>query len=97
MTLSFVGKMRRHLVRLQSAGVFPWAAWLVASVAGVSVLSACADSQENAQFQRQVKRAHECRETQDKLVGKQALTAQRVDEITKALDQAGCTAHLQAH
>jgi hypothetical protein len=33
---------------------------------------------------------------QDKLVGKQALTAERVDEITKIMDQAGCTAHLQA-
>ena len=96
MILSFVGRMRRDLVRPQSAGVFPWAAWLVASVVGVSVLSACADPQNSEQFQRQVKRAHECREMQDKLVGKQALTAERVHEITRSLDQAGCTAHLQA-
>ena len=97
MMLSFVGRMRRDLVRPQSAGVFPWAAWLVASVVGASVLSACADPQNSEQFQRQVKRAHECREMQDKLVGKQALIAERVDEITKIMDEAGCTAHLQPH
>ena len=33
---------------------------------------------------------------QDKLVGKQALIAERVDEITKIMDEAGCTAHLTA-
>ena len=96
MLMRFVRRMRRDLIRPQSAGVFPWAAWLVASVAGVSVLTACADPQNNEQFQPQVKRAHECREMQNKLVGKQALTAERVDEITKIMDQAGCTAHLQA-
>ena len=96
MIVSFVSRMRRDLVRPQSAGVFPWAAWLVAAVTGLLALTACADPQNNEQFQRQVKRAHECREMQDKLVGKQALTAERVDEITKIMDQAGCTAHLQA-
>jgi cysteine synthase len=60
------------------------------------VLTACVDPQNSEQFQRQVKRAHECREMQEKLVSKQALTAERVDEVTKTLDQAGCTAHLQA-
>jgi len=97
MILSFVGRMRRDLVRPQSAGVFPSAARFIAAVTGLLVLTACADPQNNEQFQRQVKRAHECREMQDKLVGKQALTAERVDEITKIMDQAGCTAHLQAH
>jgi hypothetical protein len=32
---------------------------------------------------------------QDKLVGDQPLTPQRADEISKTLDQAGCTAHFQ--
>ena len=41
-------------------------------------------------------KAYECREMQDKLVGKQALIAERVDEITKIMDEAGCTAHLTA-
>jgi hypothetical protein len=48
----------------------------------------CAGSRDGAdeQFQRQVKRAHECREMQDKLVGGQPVTPERAEEITKAMD-----------
>ena len=49
------------------------------------------------QFQKQVKRAQECRELQDKLVGNQPLTAERAEEITKTMDRTGCTAQLPAH
>ena len=97
MLLRFVGRMRMDLGRPSLGAVFPWAAWLIAAATGISALTTCgAQNDADEQFQRQVKRAHECREMQDKLVGKQALTAERVDEITKIMDQAGCTAHLQA-
>jgi hypothetical protein len=33
---------------------------------------------------------------QDKLVANQSLTSAGVEEITKTMQQAGCTAHLQA-
>jgi hypothetical protein len=61
-------------------------------------LVGCASSHDGAedQFQRQEKRAHDCREMQDKLIANQSLTAARVDEITKTMEQAGCAAHLQA-
>ena len=70
----------------------------IALITAVTNLVGCAGSQNGAdeQFQRQVKRAHKCREMQDKLVGNQALTAERVDEITKTMDEAGCTARLPA-
>jgi hypothetical protein len=48
-------------------------------------------------FQKQVKRAQECRQLQDKLVGDQPLTPVRVEEITKTMDRSGCTARLPAH
>jgi hypothetical protein len=44
-----------------------------------------------------VKRAQECRELQDKLVGDRLLTAERAEEITKTMDRTGCTAQLPAH
>jgi hypothetical protein len=61
-------------------------------------LAGCASSHDGAddQFQRQEKRAHDCREMQDKLVANQSLTSAGGDEITKTMQQAGCTAHLQA-
>jgi hypothetical protein len=62
---------------------------------GIGAECLCGSAEQRA-IPIHVKRAHECREMQDKLVGKQALTAERVDEITRSLDQAGCTAHLQA-
>jgi hypothetical protein len=62
-------------------------------LAGMSNMIGCASSTDN-QFQKQVKRAHECQEIQNKLVGDQPLTPERADEITKTMDQAGCTARL---
>ena len=62
-------------------------------------LFGCESSRDSPdrQFQKQVKRAQECRELQDKLVGKQPLTAERAEEITKTMDRTGCTAQLPAH
>lgn len=61
-------------------------------------LAGCASSHDGAddQFRRQVKRAHDRREMQDKLVANQSLTSAGVDEIIKTMQQAGCKAHLQA-
>ena len=71
-------------------------AWLITALTGLSILAGCASPRDSAdeQFQRQVKRAHECHEMQDKLVGNRPLTPERAEEITKAMDQAGCTARL---
>ena len=68
----------------------------LALIAVVPSLVGCAGARDSAdeQFQRQIKRAHECREMQDKLVGDQPVTPERAEEITKAMDQAGCTARL---
>jgi hypothetical protein len=62
-------------------------------------LIGCESSRDSPdrQFQKQAKRAHECRELQDKLVGDQPLTPERAEEITKTLDRTGCTAWLPAH
>jgi len=46
------------------------------------------------QFQKQVKRAQECRKLQDKLVGNQPLGPERREEIAKTLEGNGCTARL---
>jgi hypothetical protein len=46
---------------------------------------------QDYQFEKQVKRAQECRQLQDKLVG---LTPERSEEITKTMAGAGCTARL---
>ena len=68
----------------------------IAVITAVTNLVGCAGSQNGAdeQFQRQVKRAKECREMQDKLVGGQPVTPERAEEITKTMDQAGCSAKL---
>jgi hypothetical protein len=68
----------------------------LALIAAMPNLLGCAGSRDSAdeQFERQVKRAHECREMQDKLVGGQPITPERVEEITRAMDRAGCTARL---
>jgi len=52
---------------------------------------------QDYQFEKQVKRAQECRQLQDKLVGDQPLTAERAEEIAKTMDRSGCTAGLLAH
>ena len=48
-------------------------------------LIGCESSRDSPdrQLQKQVKRAQECRELQDKLVAGQPLTAERAEEITK--------------
>ena len=51
-------------------------------------------SQEDYQFEKQVKRAQECRQLQDKLVGDQPLTPERGEEIANTMAGAGCTARL---
>ena len=51
-------------------------------------------SQEDYQFQKQVKRAQECRQLQDKLVGDQPLTPERREEIANTMEGTGCTARL---
>ena len=51
---------------------------------------------QDHQFEKQVKRAQECRQLQDKLVGDQPLTPERGEEITNTLKGAGCTARLRA-
>jgi hypothetical protein len=62
-------------------------------------LIGCESSRDSPdrQFQKQVKRAQECRELQDKLVGDQPLTPERAEEITKTMDRTGCTARVPAH
>ena len=65
-------------------------------LATIASLAGCAGTHDRAdgQFQRQVKRAHECRELQDRLVGGQPLTPERADEITEAMSAAGCSTRL---
>ena len=50
----------------------------------------------NPQFLKQVQRAQECRQLQDKLVGDQPLTPERAAEITKTMNPTGCAARLSA-
>jgi hypothetical protein len=67
-------------------------------LAAMPNLIGCESSRsQDYQFEKQVKRAQECRELQDKLVGDQPLTPERADEITKTMDRTGCTARLPAH
>ncbi len=69
----------------------------IAVLVVTSILTTCATrNSADDQFQRQVKRAQECRQLQDKLVGDQPVTRERAQAITKTMDQAGCTARLQA-
>ena len=52
---------------------------------------------QDYQFEKQVMRAKECRQLQDKLVGDQPLTPDSGEEIAKTLGRAGCTARFPAH
>jgi len=71
---------------------------ICALLAAMPNLVGCESSRsQDYQFEKQVKRAQECRELQDKLVGDQPLTAERAEEITKTMDRIGCTARLPAH
>ena len=57
---------------------------ICALLAAMANLVGCESSRSpDAQFQKQVKRAQECRQLQDKLVGDQPLTPERGEEIAK--------------
>ena len=71
---------------------------ICALLAAMPNLVGCESSRgQDYQFEKQVKRAQECRQLQDKLVGDQPLTAERAEEIAKTMDRSGCTARLPAH
>jgi len=67
-------------------------------LAVIASLAGCASTHDNAdgQFQRQAKRAQECRQLQERLVGGQPLTPERADEITEAMSAAGCSTRLSS-
>src|SRR6266513_989331 len=46
---------------------------------------------QDYQFEKQVMRAQECRQLQDKLVGDQPLTPERGEEIAKTMGRNGCS------
>ena len=71
---------------------------ICALLAALSNLIGCESSRSpDPQFQKQVMRAQECRQLQDKLVGDQPLTPERAEEMAKTMDRSGCTARLPAH
>ncbi len=73
-------------------------ATICALLATLSNLIGCESSRSpDPQFQKQVMRAQECRQLQDKLVGDQPLTPERAEEMAKTMDRSGCTARLPAH
>jgi hypothetical protein len=58
-------------------------------------LAGCESSlSQDYQFEKQVKRAKECRQLQDKLVGEQPLTPERSEEIANTMTEFECTARL---
>jgi predicted small secreted protein len=64
-------------------------------LAAMPNLAGCETSQgQDYQFQKQVQRAQECRQLQDKLVGDQPLTPERGEKITHTMNENGCTARL---
>ena len=71
---------------------------ICALLAAMPNLVGCESSRsQDYQFEKQVKRAQECRQLQDRLVGDQPLTPERGEEIAKTMDRSGCTARLPAH
>ena len=71
---------------------------ICALLAAMPNLVGCESSRsQDYQFEKQVKRAQECRQLQEKLVGDQPLTPERAEEIAKTMDRSGCTARLPAH
>jgi hypothetical protein len=66
-----------------------------ALLALVANLAGCESSRsQDYQFQKQVTRAQECRQLQDKLIGYQPLTPERGEEIANTMKGVGCTARL---
>src|SRR5215475_10424755 len=63
---------------------------ICALLAAMPNLVGCESSRSQGyQFEKQVKRAQECRQLQDKLVGDQPLTPERAEEIAKTMDRSG--------
>jgi hypothetical protein len=68
---------------------------ICALLAAMPNLLGCESSgSQDYQFERQVKRARECHQLQDKLVGDQPLTPERGKEIANTMAVAGCTVRL---
>jgi hypothetical protein len=68
---------------------------ICALLAAMPNLVGCESSRsQDYQFEKQVKRAQECRQLQDKLVGDQPLTRESGEEIANTMEGAGCTARL---
>ena len=64
-------------------------------LAAMPNLAGCESSLgQDYQFEKQVKRAQECRQLQEKLVGEQPLTPERREEIVNTMTGFGCTARL---
>jgi len=64
-------------------------------LAAMPNLAGCESSRsQDYQFEKQVKRAQECRQLQDKLVGEQPLTSERREEIVNTMTGFECTARL---
>ena len=59
-----------------------------------NLLGCKSSGSQNYQFEKQVRRAQECRQLQEKLVGDQPLTTERSEKIANAMEGAGCTARL---
>ena len=66
--------------------------WLI----GCETTSTSGDS-PSPQFQKQLARAQECRQLQDKLVGGQPVTSERAAEIVKTMSPTGCAARLPGY
>jgi hypothetical protein len=66
--------------------------WLI----GCETTSTSAES-PNPQFQKQLARAQECRQLQDKLVGGQPITSERAAEIGETMSPTGCAARLPGY
>ena len=70
---------------------------ICALLAAMPNLVGCESSRsQDYQFEKQVKRAQDCRQLQDKLVGDKPLTPERTEEIAKTMDRNGCTARFPA-
>jgi len=66
---------------------------ICALLAAMPSLIGCESSRsQDYQFEKQEKRAQECRRLQDKLVGDQPLTSERGEEIANTMGRTGCTA-----